>query len=441
MGGSAFASGPNALFTPRMPPDVYTQVRERCKAALRQLFVCVAAPIEGPGKKDHGDVDLIVALPRRLVFGADDPASSEEEYDFSFAAQVQVMARALGAERTIVNADNSCHIAVPWPADEAQEERPRFVQVDVRVCASIPQLQWMLFKHAHGDIWNLLGSITRRYGLTVDDEALWVRVPEIEAHNRRRAKVFLTADPAMVLEFLGLTQAGTVWEEPFESAEAMFEYVATCRLFSVSPAAQEAGEQQQQEEAEEDRSKLKSNERRRMGQRDIYRRWIEEFVPQCRAQGRFPPAAVPPTRESVRREALARFGLARWFYEKRLAEWRHERQEEEVWRSAIKASVPQDLDPQHRGVLCSALKRIVMREDESFGVSRADHPAFKTEDGWYLVDQVREWVVQHWKEVEDVAWQRQLERARENMRLKEMKCKAAVAVRPYDRGASSVPVS
>jgi hypothetical protein len=59
-----------------------------------------------------------------------------------------------------------------------------------------------LFKHAHGDLWNLIGSTIRPFGFTVDEEALWVRIPEIEKFNKKRAKVLLTRNPAETVHFL-----------------------------------------------------------------------------------------------------------------------------------------------------------------------------------------------------------------------------------------------
>lgn len=133
----------------------------------------------------------------------------------------------------------------------------------------------ILFKHAHGDIWNLVGSTIRPFGLTVDEEALWLRIPEIEAYDRNSAKVMLTKDPVAVLRFLGLA-VDNFWEEPFPSVEAMFDYVTTCRLFWVRPMTEEdegnvdgAGVSG----GEVGTKRLKHNDRRRMKGRPVYRRW------------------------------------------------------------------------------------------------------------------------------------------------------------------------
>lgn len=59
MGGLAFASGPDPIVTPRMKPHVYRAVRDQCQEKLRDLFVVVAAPIEGPAKSSFGDSKLV----------------------------------------------------------------------------------------------------------------------------------------------------------------------------------------------------------------------------------------------------------------------------------------------------------------------------------------------------------------------------------------------
>jgi hypothetical protein len=223
MGGLAFATGRDALQTPRMPKPVYEAAKRRCHQILLQCYYCVATPIEGPGKTDFGDVDILVAWPK-----------SDE---FAGRRGLEEVARRLRAERVMFEGGpgDSAHVALPWPRefeflhdeslstaqglskDEDEDEAPqepntdvrtlpslRHIQVDIRICASPSHLQWLLFKHAHGDMWNLLGSTIRPYGLTVDDAALWVRVPEIEASDRKRARVFLSDDPAETLAFLGL---------------------------------------------------------------------------------------------------------------------------------------------------------------------------------------------------------------------------------------------
>jgi hypothetical protein len=150
---------------------------EECKKSLRQLFLCVASPIEAPCKSDHGDLDIFVAWPTSPSHG-----SSILGVDAgTISAYHDTIGLALGAERCKKNG-NIANYAIPWPAHllsgqaslaEQPESKP-YIQVDVTVAESLEEMQWFLFKHAHGDIWSLLGSIIRPYGLTIDEQSLFI---------------------------------------------------------------------------------------------------------------------------------------------------------------------------------------------------------------------------------------------------------------------------
>jgi hypothetical protein len=106
MGGSAFASGPDPLRTPRVPLAVYLAVKSRCETILKQLYTHVATPIEGPGKRDFGDVDFLVTLPIP-------PLCSDRS---GFVAET--IGKALGALRIIEQKGSPTrNFALPWPKD------------------------------------------------------------------------------------------------------------------------------------------------------------------------------------------------------------------------------------------------------------------------------------------------------------------------------------
>jgi hypothetical protein len=168
MGGGAFGSGADGPFTPRMPPDVYRTVRDNCHAALRQIFTYVATPIEGPGKKDHGDIDVLVAGERRLAFPAGAQDTEPRSLPDLFAAIEGVLR--VDHSNTVGNAGN---FAIPWPAEfgdlsaiptgsadaEARGEetdRTRHIQVDVQICRDFDDLTWVSLKcryHSHHALW------------------------------------------------------------------------------------------------------------------------------------------------------------------------------------------------------------------------------------------------------------------------------------------------
>ncbi|KAK1769487.1 hypothetical protein QBC33DRAFT_530904 [Phialemonium atrogriseum] len=193
-----------------------------------------------------------------------------------------------------------------------------------------------------------------------------------------------------------------------------------------------------------DKKKYKANDRRRMKFRPIYRIWVEEFLPRCRAKGLFRPPLPPSPAEPdaattsttttseharllVRDEAFARFPGAGAEYAVRLHEWRAERQRDEILRSVIKGEIPSSSasDPAYRACLVRALREILLPGEQQQGQSRKQHASLGPEavaalaparpirgaDGLYDVDAAREFVRDRWEEVGKVAWEAQLARA------------------------------
>ncbi|KAJ8127920.1 hypothetical protein O1611_g5716 [Lasiodiplodia mahajangana] len=440
MGGLAFASDPDPVFVPRMKPEAYRAMRDRCQDKLRDLFVIVATPIEGPAKSSFGDIDLFVAWEREFVF----PQSKPVAFSAPAEAPIDAVCRVLGAIRR-KNAHGNVSIAVPWPEDipysevepktepssdvrmngleeeqkDGEDEKavndlgPRCIQVDVHICESLTYLQWMLFKHAHGDLWNLLGSTIRPFGLTIDEIGLYVRIPEIEEFNKKEAKILLSTDPSEILNFLGLKFGDKEWEEPFASDQEIFEYAATCRLFWVKTESE--GEEGEGGRTEIDRRKLKANDRRRMAFRPLFRKWIEEFIPACRDAGRFTSTNL--TRDIVREQAFECFPGVQSDYDFCLAQWRIKKQCETLFKDVIKPAVPSDMGYERRGPCVSALKKIILHGDESFGGIVAP-PSLKGLDGLFEEDAVRVWVENNWEAVLDAALSIQQKRLAAKMESK-----------------------
>ncbi|KAH8889494.1 hypothetical protein GQ53DRAFT_217193 [Thozetella sp. PMI_491] len=444
MGGHAFASGPNPLYTPRMSPIVYHHIKCLLHGCLRELFLCVATPIEGPGKEDFGDIDILVAMEKRLEF----PQTPQDQEVRGAREVLTEVKNFLGAVAIIFDPGTAAaNMAIPWPeslahCDLAGQETAadgrdshRYIQVDIRICSDVQDLQWRLFAHAHGDIWNLLRYTIRPFGLTVDDQAMWLRIPEIEQLDRKKAKVFLTRDSIQILRFLGM-EVGVFWEEPFGSVDALFNYVATCRLFLVGNPNREneaSGDENTPstsqaagvEGGERGRKKLKADDRKRIMSRPVFRRWIDEFIPKCTAEGCNVASALRVTveqmRNEVRAEAFRRFAVEPE-YNARLTEWQRVRHIDMVWRSVIKAGVPADLDPSFQGCLASALKKIILENDVSFGFT----PSVPLRDsaGFYNIDATREFIERIHGALGPVAWARQQQRARNIKEQKELKRKA-----------------
>ncbi|KIH86277.1 hypothetical protein SPBR_08474 [Sporothrix brasiliensis 5110] len=384
MGGAAFATGQDALHTPRMAPAVYASVRGRCHAVLFTLFTAVATPIEGPEKADFGDIDIVVALPR-----PNGDVTADDDPENTFLLQ-EATAR-LGAVRTSI-AKGKASMAIPWPADllwlaptptyadgdvNLSGGFPSYphIQVDLAVAPSLSLFHWALFKHAHGDFWSIAStSMLRPLGLTVDERALWLRVPEIEHKDRKRSKVFLTDEPAEVLHFLGLRILAdfnghkdgggrdynggacvSLWEQPFSTAQALFNYVISSCFFYLP----DLGSDSQVMGNNTHPSLLKSNDRRRIQRRSLFRQWVMEYVPALYVSGHYLPTKfnmdAVPNREAVRDAAFAFFPESQAQFE--LTRIRYHRENHLVAiRKAVKAAVPETLPRAHHVAVCSAMR-------------------------------------------------------------------------------------
>jgi hypothetical protein len=325
------------------------------------------------------------------------------------------LGRAFGTEHSISGkGSNTVSFALPWPEDVDDESTAKdqvsendranhFVQVDVHICNGEEDWEWMLFHHAHGDLWNILGSTIRKLGLTVNNIGLYLRIEDIELIDRKKSMILLTQKPSEVLSFLALDEAQ--WWHQFESAQAMFEYAAGCRYFWADDEFKEI---------DEDKKALKHNDRKRMNLRPVFRKWVEEFIPECRTSGKY--NRQPPSRDQVRHDAFERFGV-KDEYDAKLVVWRRERQTDEVWRDVIKAGLPtEDVILELRAAAIRGLKAIIIEDDLSGGI--IPPKSLKNADGFYDMEAVVEFVRDSWQHVGVLQLEMQNIRAAEKMELK-----------------------
>ncbi|KAF4472001.1 hypothetical protein FALBO_1106 [Fusarium albosuccineum] len=270
------------------------------------------------------------------------------------------------------------------------------IQVDVHVFDTMNRLEYTLFHQAHGDFFQLVGSIVKPYGLTIDDQALWLRIPEIETVNRKLSKVKLTEKPDQILKFLGFPPQ-RFWSGPFENLEAMYEYVAQCRFFWVAPEST----------VDDECRAITSNDRRRLRTRPGYRQWVEEFKPRCREQGRF--AKEPMTREEVKALAFTWFDVQAAYENQRLG-FLKEQQKLHIQKDVIGTVVPASQDrPENRGVLyrsnlVKALKEIILDGDRSYGVYAP--LTLRDSDGFFDIERVRSFIERYKGRIGDEAMER-----------------------------------
>lgn len=389
MGGKLFS---DALPTPRMTPARYMHVRDHVVNQLRVFYKHVCVPREAPGKTSYGDVDVLVGGWRRSTSdGGDDMA---------------VVGEALRAERVVRRGSRAWSVAVsskavPGVGYEAGdvEEEPEGVyyhQIDITTCAfpdgsdggaaASSSIRWMTILKSDGDMWNIIGVMVRRVGLCVNERGLHVRVLEMEAekgekHNwmaKKHRKVLLTAEPARILQFLGLDQEA--YERGWSEMKELFDWIAASRVFhpgafggaraGKSDAVEDEEQEKQDDEDDEDdeegdhyikpTNKQSRREQKRIQDRPMFRAFMLDYLPtyhpssSSSARGHRPELA----RATVLQDALSTFDKHAE-YAARVQRWRNHLVMRDLWRTI--AETQKDLDKgddaQRLGLLMRGLKR------------------------------------------------------------------------------------
>ena len=217
MGGKAF--NPENLLTPRMPPSIYHAVKSRITAILHQHFRHADSPIDGPGKTDFGDIDI-------LVF---DPIDPRLATDYAGLASI------VGAKQwKRIPGNDTVNFAVPYPPssprDKAEEEK--FIQLDICIVNNLSKFHWLLFLHAHGDLFMVLGQSLRRFGFSLTPSGFHLHIPEIEGQNKGLSRVKITDEPKLVLGYLGLDEE-VFYKGAFGEWDDMLGYAASSRFLDL----------------------------------------------------------------------------------------------------------------------------------------------------------------------------------------------------------------
>ncbi|GKU11725.1 unnamed protein product [Fusarium langsethiae] len=535
MGGKAFSHSDPPLETPRMPKEVYLEVKNKAIRALTPAFGWIDSPIEGPGKKDFGDIDIIVSgligddmrkesiltlinhlleadaqitepgsdvaahfaipwpkdLPQPVTHeplqddSSNEPNSSatplgvissactsssdlscphsgaqgtsesnaepltlQELQDkgktilpHAVARQtglaVALMADSPGSELGSPSAQDTISpspdsgkkkrsswstkgkkLFIPrsrsfssfsnlinklgqssWNSGDSSGDESKkkqsgasstpdlitdkksgfFIQVDVRYCDTIKQAKYLRFHHAHSDMWQILGSVIRPFGLTMDNVGLWIRIPEIERIDKKRAKILLTSVPNHILEFIGVSS--TEYWRPFPDVETMFRYISKCHMFYLPSDYV----------VEEEIISAKSNDRQRLAKRPIYGKWVHEFKPLCHSQGLFSKALT--TREDVKNKAFETFKIETEYHQ-RLRDFMFEKQKNEIIKE-IKNIFPAPTQPtnqkavQMRALQIKAMKEIIIERVDESRYNIVAPNGLRLPNGLFNMDRVR----------------------------------------------------
>ena len=401
MGGLAFADESPPLYTPRMPPAVYSYARDHLLSTLRSFYAQAECPIEAPDKSDYGDIDILVAEPLHVF-----------DSDHIFAAIRAVKHKKPAGSQT-------SHFAIPWPKlpqklpakdaaadaastnnddddDDDDDDEAKYIQLDLHLCQP-SSFQWELFHQAHGDLWSIIGSHIRRLGLTPSNSGLYIRVEEIEARNKNAARILLTMSPSETLRFLGLDEK-RYWRR-FESMDGLFAYAASCRFFDP----------RRYKDLEGAKGDLKANDRARARKRAVFRLWFEAYLPAHVDEEPVDAVAAAMSREEVVDDAKRWFGVGEE-YDDRRRRGLQEINREKMWTQIRKES---GIGEDSIGAVVRGVKREVVGAEEAEQARDRTtlQRAYADDDFDTAVQRVRD----NWREIEEK--QRAYEKEKSTMNL------------------------
>ncbi|CAD0107177.1 unnamed protein product [Aureobasidium uvarum] len=368
MGGRAFPD----LCVPRMNHQTYNQVKHAALKALSQRFASVTAIPEAPGKLDYGDVDLVVELPSSM------PLPSQQ------------VILDLGAEHVKIN-----HPVYSFavPLENTRDTVQAFAQVDVQVCPP-GDFAWTTFVNGYGDLGSILGTFNYGYGFTSKNDGFFVRIEEQEAQNRAASQVFLSKDPDLVMDFLGLDKYR--FHQGFESERQLFDWAVNSRLFNRRLV---------------EKRRDNSDNRSRMEKRSMFRNFVSQYLPSLPDVG----TDATGTRAAYTNAALVFFDTQDEFNTRRL-KIINENKEDHAW-DIIKTTVLQPLaklEEKRLNEVVRALKRFVAfkggepvmcSEPEMDAEDQARFARYITAAD-EVAPNLREWILNNWKEVRSQERQR-----------------------------------
>ncbi|KAG9696196.1 hypothetical protein KCU95_g4455, partial [Aureobasidium melanogenum] len=379
MGGRAFPD----LHVPRMNRQVYEKVKQTAMKILSKRFVNTTTIPEAPEKLDFGDVDFVIELSP------------------SMPLPFQQVALDLGA-KTVKNNHPTYSFAVPLENTDAGVQA--FAQVDIQVCPP-GDLAWTIFLHGYGDLGSILGTFNHGNGFTSKNDGFFVRIKEQEAQNWSASQVFLSKDPDLVMDFLGLDKHK--FHRGFETERQLFGWAVRSKLFSRRLV-----------EKKRDNSEMRS----RMEKRPMFRRFMSQYLPSM------PDVVAGPleTRDAHTDAALVFFDKADDFNNRR-AKVLIENAEDHAWY-IIKTTVLTPLaklEVKRLNEVVRALKRFVgfkggepyICDEPEMDAECQARFAFYITQADELMPKLRDWVLRNWEEVK----RRERQRAKGSRRAEAQK--------------------
>lgn len=172
MGGKAFSNDlPSGSF-PRLPSRLYEDLKDRLIPLLRTIYTLVEVPPEAPGKRDHGDIDFVVAEP---IHVNDNDIAAKVGQVLGAVKSVEMDGNRTSNYALELNQEDCMLLASDGLQGPAPIQRI-YLQVDVRVCLDAEEWELVRVMHGYGDLGIIIGSIARNHNLLLGTKGLKVHL-------------------------------------------------------------------------------------------------------------------------------------------------------------------------------------------------------------------------------------------------------------------------
>ncbi len=190
MGGNAIKK----VFVSRINVCEYKQVKQVIIDTFSSI-IQIDFAYDKPGKESYGDLDVLYIHPGTNL--------NLKEEIIKLFNPVEIVTNGL---------------VISWAYKYSED---KYFQIDMVKCINIPMCK---FYYSYGDLGNIVGRMTKFYGLKFGHEGLSVNFPNLEP-------IMLTSEPKLICEYLDLDY--NHWVQGFELEEEIFKWIAnTDKLFS-----------------------------------------------------------------------------------------------------------------------------------------------------------------------------------------------------------------
>jgi hypothetical protein len=259
---------------------------------------------------------------------------------------------------------------------------------------------WTAVTKLHGDLWSIIKSIIRPYGLVGDDNGLFLKIDQLEGMGDAQFMFPLTSSFKQALMFLGLL-LDPFPGEPFEKVDDMFEFVSQCPMF-----CSRKGYPQNLRTGKPTREQARLDELALQMQPAALQEFTRVFRPDCCTAGRFKQPRTSPKKMVL--EALQSFGVEE---QVRLQVTQSIRDSEREFISIylINAAIPEVSDDADLRARCYrirqivALEEIILEGEKKYGIVPAT--SLFDKNGWYRMHEIKEFIRENKVKVGDLAFQ------------------------------------